>query len=218
MTKNSVVLVEGMSARRTGRVVFEDIDLEVKCGERVLLSGENGAGKSTLLEAILGILPSDARRREWLGVSGTPQAQRALRTREAVYLPQYGNLFQSLTLLENITVGLPSQHRPSRASVQKLARRFDGLEEALDRKPGKTSVGQRQLAACLRASLGTPRLLVLDEPTAGVAERLIPEVYDGLFERTTETAVLFTEQHVPFAQRWATRTIFLSDTVRRSDA
>lgn len=212
-TPDSPILVaRAICANRSGRAVLQGLSIDIRAGERLYIHGENGSGKTTLLETLLGIHPRESGYLEWLGRPASPASQRAFLTGTVFYLPQYNNLFPSLTLRENVLVGKNAVHQAGSDYLEAVLSRLPPLKEAWNRRPFEASAGQRQLAACARAMLQRPRLLVLDEPTAGVSIQYLDAIYD-LFAIVTaaQGCVVFTEQHLDHARRWATRSLQLYD-------
>ena len=177
--------------------ILHGVSAEVGRGEVVTVIGPNGAGKSTLVKAIAGLVAVSAGSIRLAGdeIANTPAHR--LPARGVAYVPQTGNVFGSLTVHENLRVG--AAPLPRRAA----ARRFDAayaafpvLGERRDRKAHVLSGGQRQMLALARALIPEPALILLDEPTAGLAPRAAAEALDlvrGLAARGV--AVLMVEQN-----------------------
>lgn len=160
-----------------GTPVLRDVSLDVAGGERVALLGHNGAGKSTLMKIILGLVSHDAGE---LRVLGAPPGSAAARAGVA-YLPENPAFHPALTGLEQIRHYLRLRGQPTRLAGDLLAR--VGLSEAGKRRIGTYSKGMRQRIGLAQALIGTPRLLVLDEPTGGldpVSRRDFYALLDGL--------------------------------------
>ena len=177
--------------------ILHGVSAEVGRGEVVTVIGPNGAGKSTLVKAIAGLVAVSAGSIRLAGdeIANTPAHR--LPARGVGYVPQTGNVFGALTVHENLRVG--AAPLPRRAA----ARRFDAayaafpvLGERRDRKAHVLSGGQRQMLALARALVPEPALILLDEPTAGLAPRAAAEALDlvrGLAARGV--AVLMVEQN-----------------------
>lgn len=200
--------VKKLNVYRGKRPIVIGFDFDIRRGERIFVRGQNGAGKSTLLEALLGLIPSDAGGRSWLEREGSPLDWGALRKGEVFYLRQHSNLFPSLSLKENILLARRIPIREAEDELRAACVAFPELAEGVGRKPSEVSAGQRQIAACVQAAMRRPMLMVLDEPSAGLATRVIPAIY-SIFERSLSSGAgtIFTEQHVEHAMRWSTRLV-----------
>ncbi len=156
----------------------DGISLEVNAGEVHAVLGENGAGKSTLMKIIYGVTQPDSGRMFWNGTEvqvGSPAHARKL---GIAMVFQHFSLFETLTVAENVWLGLPEKSK-SRVSarIRELGKTYD-LEVEPDRPVHTLSVGERQRVEIVRALLGEPQLLILDEPTSV----LTPQAVDRLFE------------------------------------
>jgi len=182
--------------------VLFGIDLEVSAGEVVALMGRNGAGKSTTLKSIMRLLP---------GASGRIQFDgRDLRRLEAFqiarlglgYVPEERRIFTDLSVLENLEVGRQAP-RPSAPAwdPEKLMRLFPNLRELEDRRGGQISGGEQQMLTIARTLMGNPRLVLLDEPSEGIAPKIVEDVADMIIALKQEgLSVLLCEQNLHFAE------------------
>src|SRR6266516_2474959 len=191
--------LEGIAAGYGPVPVIRDVDLGAGLGEVVAVVGPNGAGKSTLLKAILGIVrPSQGR----ITLAGEPIG--SLRTDQVArrgvgYVPQVNDVFEPLTVRENLEMGaytLPRREVAGR--MEDVMGRFPALAALRDRPAGYLSGGERKLLAVARVLMRRPSLLLLDEPTAGLAPQLAHEL---LFEQAGRLAgdgmaVVLVEQHI----------------------
>ena len=195
-----------------GLPIVHGVSIEVRRGEIVTLIGPNGAGKSTLLKAVAGLIAIEGGRVHLAGSELT-----ALRAHEAVsaglgYVPQTGNVFTSLTVHENLKVGA----HVIRGSVNERLERAYGLFAPLAARRGlrarTLSGGERQMLAIARALMTDPTLLMLDEPTAGLAPLVVDEVFRQL-RRLAESgiAVLMVEQNAKAALRVSDRGYVLTE-------
>ncbi|MDP9899994.1 ABC transporter ATP-binding protein [Variovorax ginsengisoli] len=173
--------------------IIHGIDLAVAPGEIVTIAGTNGAGKSTVVKALLGLLPR---------VSGTVLLNGRDITRLSAedrfdaglaYVPQVANVFPSLTVRENLLVvrGVPNVRR----RMDEVLVDFPALVERLPQSAGDLSGGERQQLAFARALMPSPRIMVLDEPTAALAPSLVGKVFDMVRKLPASgVAVLMVEQ------------------------
>jgi ABC-type branched-subunit amino acid transport system ATPase component len=190
--------VEGVAAGYGNVPVIRDVDVSVGDGEVVVVVGPNGAGKSTLLKTIVGILVPSAGR-VWLGereITGRPTDRIA---RAGVgYVPQVKDVFEPLTVRENLEMGgYTLKKREVASRIAEVEAIYPALAALRDRYAGNLSGGERKLLAMGRVLMTRPSLLVLDEPTAGLAPQLAHELLREHVARLAETgvAILLVEQH-----------------------
>jgi branched-chain amino acid transport system ATP-binding protein len=183
------------------------VSLEVEHGEIVGLVGPNGAGKTTLLSAIFGLIRADSGsvRLEGRPILGEPP-ERIVRYGLAL-VPEGRHIFNTLTVSENLEMGATARtdRTEIRVDRRRLLERFPVLERYHDSPAGRLSGGEQQQLAIARALLSRPRLLLLDEPSLGLAPVVIDLVFDALAElREDGVTILLVEQN-------AARTIELAD-------
>jgi ABC-type branched-subunit amino acid transport system ATPase component len=212
----------GVAAGYGQAPVIQDVSLTVALGEVAAVIGPNGAGKSTLLKAVLGILRPSQGTITLSGeqIAGLP-ANKVIR-RGVGYVPQVKDVFEPLTVRENLEVGgytLPRGEVAARAD--EVMERYPALAAMRNRPAGYLSGGERKLLAMGRVLMRRPSLLVLDEPTAGLAPQLAHELLTrhvtGL--AGSGVAVLLVEQHAHEAlaiSDWAY--VMAAGRVRLSDA
>jgi ABC-type branched-subunit amino acid transport system ATPase component len=193
----SLLAVEGLEAGYDDALVLRGISLRADAQEIVAVIGPNGAGKSTLLKAIYGLVARRAGTVTWDGrdVTGV-RADRLTRT-GLNYVPQTANVFPSLTIGENVHVGSLVVTRAERsAAVERVRELFPLLRDRWRQRAATLSGGQRKLLALGRALVTSPRLLLLDEPSAGLSPRAMEEVFDKLVEiNGLGVAIVMVEQN-----------------------
>jgi branched-chain amino acid transport system ATP-binding protein len=192
-----VLEVERVSAGYGAGEVIEDVSLEVAGGTLTLLVGSNGAGKTTLLAAIAGLLPCRGTVR--LDGADLSRAGPAERVRRGLSLvPEGRQLFPHLPVRDNLLLGAYLATRAQReARLRAVLRAFPRLEERQAQLAGTMSGGEQQLLAIGRALMNQPRLLLLDEPSLGLAPRLAAELFRDVRRIADRgTAVLLVEQNV----------------------
>jgi branched-chain amino acid transport system ATP-binding protein len=182
-----------------------DVGLEVAAGEVLALIGRNGAGKSTLLKCVIGLVAArgeielDGRR-----IDGLPPHARA--RRGVGYVPEDRRIFGELTVRENLRVG--SRGRP--LALDALRALFPNLGEMLDRRAALMSGGEQQMLALARTLAGAPRLVLLDEPSEGIAPVIVGRLAAAVRALKGQgTAVLLSEQNPRFVAAVADRALLI---------
>lgn len=201
--------VDGLCAGYLGEDVVHDVAISIDRGEAVAVIGSNGAGKSTMLRAICGLVTPSAGtvRFDGADIAGA-KAHRVVRA-GLVYVPAERHLFPQMAVHENLALGA-YPHRPDPERLAMVYATFPRLEERNRQAAGTLSGGEQQMLAVGRALMSGPELLVLDEPTTGLAPLLAREAYSALAElRSAGLTVLVAEQQVPLALDLAERAYVL---------
>ncbi|GAA0238434.1 ABC transporter ATP-binding protein [Haladaptatus pallidirubidus] len=196
--------------------ILFDIDLHVDPGEYVTIVGPNGAGKSTAMKAVFGIADCLGGSITFDGTDISDLPPESVIHNGLSYVPQTANIFPSLTVTENLRLGayilddIPEDRR------QAVFDRFPILAERLDQKAGTMSGGQQQMLAMGCALMLDPDLLLLDEPSAGLAPDLVTEMFDRV-DAVNEagTAILMVEQNAKEALRRCDRGYVLAQGENR---
>jgi branched-chain amino acid transport system ATP-binding protein len=203
--------VVGLAAGYLGESVIEDINVEVRTGEAVAIVGSNGAGKSTLFRVLAGLLRPMQGRVVLDGKDLTRRpAHRVARTGIA-YVPAERHLFPAMTVKTNLVLGAYPR-RPDRETVELVYDLFPRLKERLRQQAGTLSGGEQQMLAVARALMSRPRLLMLDEPTTGLAPIIAQAAFaalEGLKQKGM--TLLIAEQQVPLAFSVADRCYVLEN-------
>lgn len=200
--------VRGLSAGYSRTPIIEDIDLDVRPSEIVLVAGPNGAGKSTLVKAIVGALPRLAGRVSVLGRDVTGYSSAELTRAGVGYVPQQDDVFLSLSVHDNLLLGGYLLGRKDRQhQAERQMERFPALAAARSRTAKTLSGGQRKTLALARALMLEPQVVVLDEPTAGLSPKVAANVLQEVVSPLAELgrAVLMVEQRVSDALTVAER-------------
>jgi branched-chain amino acid transport system ATP-binding protein len=189
--------ITGLSAGYSGFRVLDRLDLQVAARRITAIVGSNGAGKSTLLKALAGLLPRDGRATLDGAVLAPSSATAAVRA-GLILVAEGRHLFPAMTVLENLELGGWLLPRPERATrVERALALFPRLGERRRQLAGSMSGGEQQMVALARALVGRPRLLMLDEPSLGLAPRLVDEVMTLVRTiRDEGVTILLVEQNV----------------------
>ena len=189
-----------------GLNILQGVDLVVSEGEIISIIGPNGAGKSTLLKAVMGLINISAGRFFINGSDRTNLSTHKIVNEGIGYVPQVENVFPSLTIEENIEIGAWSLTKHRKSSVAKVLQDFPLLSERKKEKAGNLSGGQRQILALARALVTSPKLLLLDEPSAGLSPVAINEVFQTVKEiNDTGVSILLVEQNAKRALKFSNR-------------
>lgn len=187
--------VSSLTAGYGGQPIVHDVDLEAHAGEVVAVLGPNGAGKSTLLKAVLNLIPKSAGTVHLGGVDLTDEPPEELARLGLGYVPQVRNVFPELTVRENLAIGGYLLPRVD-ARTADMVKLFPDLGPALSRKARTLSGGQRNMLALARALMVQPQVLILDEPTAGLAPIYVDAVWRHVaMIRGLGIAVVVVEQN-----------------------
>jgi branched-chain amino acid transport system ATP-binding protein len=209
--------VQGLEAGYDDALILRGIDLAAAAQEIVAIVGPNGAGKSTLLKAVYGLLRPSAGTVRYDGADVTGMRADRLTRRGLNLVPQVENVFPSLTIMENLDVGalvLPRAERQQ--EIERVLELFPLLADRRRQRAGSLSGGQRKLVALARALVARPRLLLLDEPSAGLSPIAIDLVFEKLVEiRALGIAIVMVEQNARRALALAERGYVL-DTGRNA--
>jgi len=204
-SRREMLRVEGLNQYYGGSHILRNVDIVVREGACAVLLGRNGVGKSTLLKTIMGLVParSGTIRCDGAELTGLAPYQRV--RRGIGYVPQGREIFNRLTVEENLLMGLaPLDGTAARKIPAPIFEMFPVLKQMLKRRGGDLSGGQQQQLAIGRALAANPRVLILDEPTEGIQPSIIKEI--GAVIRTltrNKMAVLLVEQYYDFAESLA---------------
>jgi branched-chain amino acid transport system ATP-binding protein len=194
--------IEGLDAGYGDLQVLEDVDMAVEDGEYVCIVGPNGAGKSTVMKSIFGLTNYMGGVVAFRGEAIQNSTPEEVIRRGLGYVPQSDNVFPTLTVQENLEMGAYILNEVPEDALADVFERFPILEARRDQRAGTMSGGQQQMLAMGRALMLDPDLLLLDEPSAGLAPDLVDETFDKVDEINDRgTAVLMVEQNAKEALR-----------------
>ena len=196
--------------------ILHGVNLNVGRGEVVALMGRTGAGKSTTLKSIAALVPRREGQMDFMGESIAKKASHQIAQRGLGYVPEDRRIFTELTVLENLEVGRQKQRQwPDGAAVphwtpEKLFALFPNLGEMPDRLGGRMSGGEQQMLSVARTLMGQPYLVLLDEPSEGVAPLIVEQMARTILELKAQgIGILLSEQNLPFAEVVADRAYVL---------
>lgn len=198
-----------------GVEVVHGVDLSVSAGEVVGMVGPNGAGKSSVLRAICGLLRPSSGEVLFEGQTLNGMAPERIAKLGVALVPEGRQIFRTLTVAENLRLGAWDTEE-GESAIERALERFPILRERADEHADRLSGGEQQQLAIARALLGRPRLLILDEPSLGLAPKTIDLIYDLLGELREEgTTMLLVEQNAARTIDFCDRCLVLSSgTVR----
>jgi branched-chain amino acid transport system ATP-binding protein len=209
-----LLLVENLDVRYGDARALWDVGLVVHAGETVCVVGPNGAGKSTLVNAVAGIHPASNGRISIGGTDTTKLAGHRVGAHGVAVVPEGRRIFPRMTVLDNLMLGAyrSGARRGHRAVLDTVHELFPRLSERASQLAGNLSGGEQQMLAIGRALMAQPKLLLLDEPSLGLAPVRVDEVYDAI-ERIVATgvSVLVVEQDVQRALAIADRAYLLGE-------
>jgi len=184
-----------------------DLDLDVPEGKCTVLMGRNGVGKTTLLQCIMGLLPVKSGSMQYADTDLTRVSAEQRAGIGIGYVPQGRQIFPTLSVEENLLIGLPARRDGLGKVPDFIYEMFPVLQEMLGRRGGDLSGGQQQQLAIGRALVTDPKLLILDEPTEGIQPNIVADIGNIVrrLNREMGLTVLLVEQKLPFARKVADR-------------
>jgi branched-chain amino acid transport system ATP-binding protein len=212
----SLLEVRGLDAGYGDLQILTDVDLDVDDQEYVTIVGPNGAGKSTVMKSVFGLTTymGGTVRFDDEDISGAKPE--SIIHKGLGYVPQTENVFAELDVQENLEMGAYILDSVPQDALRMVYDRFPILEQRRDQKAGTMSGGQRQMLAMGRALMLDPDLLLLDEPSAGLAPDLVDEMFDKIDEiNESGTAILMVEQNAKEALRRCDRGYVLANGQNR---
>ena len=205
----ALLALEGIASGYGLTTVLQDLSLHIDKSEVVAVLGANGAGKTTLLRTISGLIAPIRGTITFDGTSIGSTPAHGIVGRGLALVPEGGRLFPFMSVLENLELGAfnPSSRGDLRKTLDEVIALFPILGERREQLAGSLSGGERQLCAIARALMSKPRLLMLDEPSAGLSPMMVERVFDLLRSvvASRQLTVLLVEQHVEDALEIANR-------------
>ncbi len=207
---------EGIRSGYGDLEILKGVSIQVDPGEIVVLIGPNGAGKSTLLKAIFGLLRVREGRILFQDEETTRASPEVLVRKGLGYVPQVDNVFPSLTVEENLEMGAFILKGGLKERKERVYALFPKLYERRHQRAGRMSGGERQMVAIGRALMLEPKLLILDEPSAGLAPLMVDHIFEQIISiNRTGVAILMVEQNAKKALGIAQRAYVLASGENR---
>jgi ABC-type branched-subunit amino acid transport system ATPase component len=204
----NLLAVSGLNVAYGESKVLFDVGLTVKPSQVVACVGRNGAGKTTLLKTIVGFLKPTSGTISAVGTNLVGRTAYAVAALGIKYIPQDKKVFSDLTVRENLELG---SYASKDYGWDKVYDYFPKLKTLLDRKAGYLSGGERQMLMIGRAILGHPKVLLVDEPTEGLAPSIVSHLKDVFGELKKNTALVIVEQNLPMICAIADKIYALSE-------
>src|SRR6202789_1907560 len=187
------------------RVLF-GISLEINAGECVVLLGRNGVGKTTTMRSVMGLTPPSSGRVMWKGQDITGWRPHKVARAGIGFVPEDRRIFAELTVWENLDVAGRAGGRRGRGTIETVYELFPVLRDLRNGQGGFLSGGEQQMLTIARTLMGNPELLLLDEPSEGLAPRIVEQMIEAIREMKREGLSLFvSEQNLAFARLVAER-------------
>ena len=194
--------------------ILFDVDMSIAEGEVVSLLGRNGAGKTTTLRTIMGLTPPRAGSVCWLGEEVQRLKPHEIARKGVGFVPEDRRIFSRLSVEENLEIGAFKLEGPSGWTLERIYGLFPKLEQLKTHKGNELSGGEQQMLAIARALMGAPKLVLLDEPSEGLAPAIVKDVGEMIGRLRDEgIAVLLVEQNTRFACRLSDR-VYIIDNGR----
>jgi branched-chain amino acid transport system ATP-binding protein len=206
MISQTLLTVSGLQAWYGAAKILYDVDLNVERGEVVALMGRNGAGKSTTMKSIMGLIDKRQGQLRFMDRDISQHSTHEIASLGLGYVPEDRRIFTDLTVLENLEVGRqaarvwPQGDPAPHWTPEKLFKLFPNLGEMPDRPGGRMSGGEQQMLTVARSLMGNPYLILLDEPSEGIAPVIVEQMAHMILSLKQQgVSILLSEQNLHFA-------------------
>ncbi|WP_374299096.1 ABC transporter ATP-binding protein [Ferrovibrio sp.] len=202
-----MLTIEGLNTYYGRAHILADLALQANPGEVVVLLGRNGAGKSTTMKSVIGMVPAQSGSITFDGARVDRMPSHRIARLGLGYVPEERRIFTDLTVMENLAVGKqPPREGAPTWTPERLFELFPNLGRMKDRPGGRMSGGEQQMLTIARTLMGNPRLILLDEPSEGLAPVIVEQMAKTILQLKDEgLCVLLSEQNLHFAQMVADR-------------
>ena len=185
--------------------VLRGVEMEIMPGEVIALLGRNGVGRSTTAKAIMGEVPPHGEI-TFKGQTISGMESHKIAHLGLGYVPESRDIFPTMTVRENLILGIKNMKNPGKYSVDDMLDMFPNLRARADNAAGVLSGGEKQMLTMCRTLMGDPELIIIDEPTEGLAPKIVHQIGDMIAEiAATGVAILLVEQKLSIALRIANR-------------
>jgi branched-chain amino acid transport system ATP-binding protein len=207
---SAALIVDNVYTAYAASQVLFGVSLEIAQGECVCLLGRNGVGKTTTIRTIMGLTPPHRGRVEWKGKDITGKRPYQVARLGIGFVPEDRRIFSNLTVVDNLEIAARRHNGKSRWTVDRVFDLFPELREIADRSGGYLSGGQQQMLTIARTLMTNPELLLLDEPSEGLAPLVVDRLKEQIARLTSEEmTILLAEQNLQFALALADRLYIL---------
>jgi branched-chain amino acid transport system ATP-binding protein len=195
----SLLELENVETRYGQSRVLHGVSMSVDDDEVVVLLGRNGAGKSTTLKSIMGLQPITSGDIRYDGESIAGEAVYDVASRGIKYVPEDRRVFDKLTVREHLVMAVESDHRTAEEEIDRIFGIFPQLEALSNRQAEYLSGGEQQMLVIGRALVGPTELLLLDEPSEGLAPQIVERIFETITRLKENVTILLVEQNFSFA-------------------
>nr|WP_309098864.1 ABC transporter ATP-binding protein [Fredinandcohnia onubensis] len=211
--------VEGIETYIDQFHILQGVSFEAKKGEVTVLLGRNGAGKTTTLRSIMGLNPPAKGKIDFNGENISGLATYHIATKGIGYVPEDQGIFGELTVEENMKVAIKKENEATKERLDYILNLFPDLKKFWKRKGGNLSGGQKQMLSIARAYVNNNDLLLIDEPSKGLAPIVVEKVMESIQEMKSKTTIVLVEQNFIMASTIGDRFFIIDDgrTVHRGE-